>query len=118
MLSSSKPQNCDVGVDGAVVPFSSSRERVGEDVGRRVGAFVWGTVGDVVTTGICEMVGDGVAKDICDTVGVSVAKGTVDAKGSSVAEGSFTHGVLGKHARPVGQSELNPLPNKNFTSIS
>lgn len=88
MLSISTPQNCDVDVDGAVVPFSSSRERLGEDVGRRVGVFVWGTMGLIVS------------------------------KGSSVAKGSFAQGVFGKQARPEGQSELNPLPKENFTSIS
>ncbi len=41
-------------------------------------------------------------------MGESVFKGTI------VAEGSFAHGVFGKHARPEGQSELNPLSDKEF----
>ncbi len=39
-LSSSNPQKRGIGVDGEVVPLSSSKESVGDDVGRRVGAFV------------------------------------------------------------------------------
>ncbi len=35
-------------------------------------------------------------------------------KGSFVAEGSFAQGVLGKHARPVGHSVLNPLSDTEF----
>ena len=83
MLSTSTPQKRDIAVDGAAVPFSSSKARVGKDVGRRVGAFVWSTVGGSVTNG------------------------------SSVAEGSFAHGVFGKHARPEGHSELSPLSKRN-----
>ncbi len=89
MLSSSTPQKWVVAMDGAAVPLSASNETVGEAVGRRVGDFV------------------------LDTVGESVAK-----KGSSVAEGSFEHGVFGKHARPVGHSELNPLSKDNFARVS
>ena len=89
MLSSSTPQKRVIAIDGTAVSFSSSNETVGKAVGRRVGDFV------------------------LDTVGESVAK-----KGSSDAEGSFEHGVFGKHARPVGHSELNPLSQANFARVS